>query len=76
MNAHTENKEFPVEDSDFRTSHNTFTQCRPRCVQVAIKPQGVALRDSKDPTKKTLFFDHEEWKAFTTGVKEGEFEPK
>ncbi len=69
-----ENKEFPVCDSDFRSSINTFKHCKPRCVQVAIKQEGVAVRDSKDPTKKTLFFNHEEWEAFTKGVKEGEFD--
>ncbi|MDE2040986.1 MAG: DUF397 domain-containing protein [Patescibacteria group bacterium] len=70
----TENKEFPVVDTDFRSSINTYKQCKPRCVQVAIKPEGVAVRDSKDAAKKTLFFTHEEWVAFTKGVKEGEFE--
>jgi hypothetical protein len=34
----------------------------------------VALRDSKDTTKPPHFFDSEEWAAFLTGVKAGEFD--
>ena len=67
-------KEFPVEDSDFRTSINTFKHLKPRCVQVAKKSRGVAVRDSKDPSKTTLFFTHGEWNAFIKGVKAGEFD--
>jgi hypothetical protein len=43
-------------------------------VQVAQKPEGVALRDSKDADKTTLFFNHNEWEAFLKGVKAGEFD--
>lgn len=71
-----ESKFFSVQDSDFRTSFHTFKQFPPRCVQVAIKPEGVAVRDSKDLNKHTLFFTHEEWIAFSKGVKEGEFDVK
>jgi hypothetical protein len=41
-----------------------------------MKPAGVALRDSKDPKRSTLFFNHTEWKAFIEGVKLGEFDQK
>jgi len=34
----------------------------------------VALRDSKDTTKAPHVFDSEEWAAFLTGVKAGEFD--
>ena len=45
------------------------------CVQVAHLPGGmVALRDSKDTTKAPHVFDSEEWAAFLTGVKAGEFD--
>jgi hypothetical protein len=66
------NKSFEVHDSDFKTS--TKTSPFIDCVQVAIKPQGVALRDSKDPGRKTLFFNQREWEAFVQGVKDGEFD--
>jgi hypothetical protein len=45
------------------------------CVQVAHLPGGmVALRDSKDIAKRAHVFDSEEWAAFVTGVKAGEFD--
>jgi hypothetical protein len=65
-------KSFLVDDSDFRASG--WCGNRPKCVKVALKPEGVAVRDSKDPSKATLFFDHGEWDAFVKGVKAGEFD--
>lgn len=63
---------FEVENSDFTKS--SFSKNNPKtCVMVAVKTEGVALRDSKDPTKNTLFFTHDEWAAFTKGVKANEF---
>jgi hypothetical protein len=45
------------------------------CVQVAHLSDGmVALRDSKDTSKPAHVFDSEEWSAFVTGVKSGEFD--
>jgi Domain of unknown function (DUF397) len=45
------------------------------CVQVAHLPGGhVALRDSKDTSKPAHVFDREEWSAFLSGVKNGEFD--
>jgi hypothetical protein len=45
------------------------------CVQIAHLPGGmVALRDSKDTTKPAHVFSGEEWAAFLTGVKAGEFD--
>jgi hypothetical protein len=45
------------------------------CVQVAHLPGGmVAVRDSKDTGKPPHVFDSEEWTAFVSGVKDGEFD--
>jgi hypothetical protein len=45
------------------------------CVQVAHLPGGrVAVRDSKDTAKPAHIFDGEEWAAFLTGVRAGEFD--
>lgn len=45
------------------------------CVQVAHLPGGmVAVRDSKDIAKPAHVFDSQEWAAFVTGVKAGEFD--
>ena len=65
---------FRVADSDFTKS--SWSKNNPKtCVMVAVKKKGVALRDSKDPTKKTLFFNHAEWKAFIKSASTGEFGP-
>lgn len=61
-----------VSDRDFKKS--SWSKNNPKtCVMVAKKPEGVALRDSKDRGKRTLFFTHEEWTAFVKGVKSNEF---
>jgi len=39
------------------------------CVEVAIAPTGIAVRDSKDPDGQVLRFTAEEWKAFIGRVK-------
>jgi hypothetical protein len=45
------------------------------CVEVAQLPGGlVALRDSKNPSRPPHVFDSEEWAAFITGAKEGQFD--
>ncbi len=45
------------------------------CVEVARLADGsIALRDSKDVRKAAHVFDREEWSAFITGVKNGEFD--
>jgi hypothetical protein len=45
------------------------------CVQVAHLPGGlVAVRDSKDTAKPAHVFDSDEWAAFVSGVKAGEFD--
>lgn len=66
-------KKFLVEDSDFIVSG--WCGNRPKCVQVAVKPEGVAVRNSNDAGKNTLFFDNDEWGVFVKGVKSGEFDP-
>ncbi len=66
-------KKFKVSDGDFVKS--SWSKNNPKtCVMVAIKPEGVALRDSKDPAKGTLFFSHDEWAVFLKGAKGGEFD--
>ena len=44
------------------------------CVEVARDLPGVvAVRDSKDPGGPKLIFEPAQWRAFTSGVKAGEF---
>jgi len=62
-------------DSDFKVSSLTKgTLAGMTCVAVAIKPEGVAVRNSNDESKVTTLFTHDEWKAFIGGVKNGEFD--
>jgi hypothetical protein len=44
------------------------------CVEVAVRPDAVGLRDSKDPASPVLAFTPSEWAAFIGGVKAGEFD--
>lgn len=44
------------------------------CVEVASFPSTViGVRDSKDPDGAVLAFAWQQWRAFVTGVKAGEF---
>lgn len=45
------------------------------CVEVALLPDGrVAVRDGKDRDRLPYVFSADEWRAFTAGVKGGEFD--
>lgn len=44
------------------------------CVEVVQLDDGVAVRDSKNPTGPALLFTPAEWDAFIGGVKDGEFD--
>lgn len=64
---------------DYDISHASWISSRfcnnSACVQVAHLPDGmVAVRDSKDTSKAAHIFDREEWAAFVTGVKAGDFD--
>lgn len=64
---------------DYDTSHASWITSRAcndsACVQVAYLPGGmVAIRDSKDTGKPAHIFDSDEWAAFVSGVKAGEFD--
>ena len=43
-------------------------------VEVAILPDGVAVRDSRRPDGDVLYFTPAEWDAFVGGAKDGEFD--
>ena len=44
------------------------------CVEVAALGDHVGVRDSKDRNGPRLLFTQEEWIAFITGVRDGEFQ--
>lgn len=62
-------------DNDFMVSSLTRgTFAEKTCVAVAIKSDGVAVRNSNDNSKNTVYFTPDEWKAFIGGVRNGEFD--
>jgi hypothetical protein len=44
------------------------------CVEVADVGDGIAVRDSKDPSGPVLVVTQAEWEAFTVAVKAGGFD--
>ena len=65
--------------SEYDTSNAAWITSRAcnnsACVQVAHLPGGmVAIRDAKDTSKPAHVFDSEEWSAFITGIKSGDFD--
>lgn len=45
------------------------------CVAVGWSGEDVVVLDTKDASSRMLRFTHEEWAAFISGVKNGEFDP-
>lgn len=43
------------------------------CLEVALIDGGVAVRDSKNPSRGVLAFENAEWRAFVRGAAAGEF---
>ncbi len=68
-------KPFAVSDDKFKVS--SWSKNNPKtCVAVAAVAEGVAVRNSTDPEKRTVYFSHDEWSAFLKGAKSGEFDVK
>lgn len=44
------------------------------CVEVAMTPEEILVRDSKDPDGPRLSFTRTEWLAFLDGAKKNEFD--
>lgn len=63
-----------IKDSDFKKSSFSKIGLHDQCVSIAKTDVGVAIRDTKDNTKQTLYFSHDEWNAFILGAKAGEFD--
>ena len=54
---------------------SSFSGTNNNCVEHAKLPDGSrAVRHSKDPEGPALIFTADEWDAFVTGVKAGEFD--
>lgn len=63
-----------IDEDGFITSSLTYITNRRTCVSVKIGAGRIQVRDTKDVSKTTLTFSHDEWKAFVGGVKNGEFD--
>ncbi len=48
---------------------SSYTGGQGNCVEVAKLPNGVAVRDSKDPDGPVLHFTADEWRAFLARAK-------
>jgi Domain of unknown function (DUF397) len=67
-----------VDDRALAAAWRTSSLCdgpSDTCVEVAIGPSEVRVRDSKNPDGPTLRFTFGEWTAFLHGASHGEFEP-
>lgn len=53
---------------------SSFSDQNTSCVELASITGGVALRDSKDPSRPALCYTLDELDAFISGVKAGEFD--
>lgn len=60
-----------LSNAEWRKS--TYTAAN-ECVEVAFVDGMVAVRDSHDPSGPALVFTEGEWRAFTNGAKEGQFD--
>jgi hypothetical protein len=69
----TEETERPTTASVWTKS--SLSHANGNCVEVADLQGGqVGMRDSKDITGPVLNFPPEEWRAFLSGVRNGEFD--
>lgn len=61
--------------SGARWFKSSLSTANAECVEVAFLDDGrVGVRDSKNPSGPALIFTPGEWRAFTGGVKGGEFD--
>jgi hypothetical protein len=53
---------------------STYSNATSSCVEVAVQPTFVAVRDTEYRHGPVLTIDPADWRAFTTAVRHGEFD--
>ncbi len=57
--------------SHYKWRKSTYSDPQANCVEVAPLPDGMGVRDSKDPGGPVLRFSADAWRAFLDDVKAG-----
>jgi Domain of unknown function (DUF397) len=71
----TPEEKYAIDLSGARWRVSTHTAGTGSCVELAPLPGGhVAVRDSTDRTRPALVFDRAEWRAFLSGIADGQFD--
>ncbi|MFJ6378668.1 DUF397 domain-containing protein [Kitasatospora sp. NPDC092039] len=63
-----------AEATGFTFRKSSYSGGNENCVEYALLPEAVAVRDSKDPSGPALAFDHTAHAAFIAAVGTGEFD--
>jgi len=63
-----------ADEEGFKTPGGTHITNRHTCVSVRHQNRTVEVRNSEDLNKVTTSFTLDEWKTFTEGVRNGEFD--
>ncbi len=75
MIVNSDGARMDVDLSRLEWRKSRFSNNGGNCVEVASNLPGViGVRDSKNPTGPALIFTPDEWSAFLSGVKTGEFD--
>ncbi len=63
-----------MDDQDMPKWRKSTESATSNCVEVARSGETVLVRDSKNRSGSVLTFTGDEWRAFLTGVRSGEFD--
>ena len=61
-------------DGPTKWRKSTYSADTANCVEVAEVPNGIAVRDSKDPGGPILSYTTESWRSFIAAVRHGLFD--
>jgi hypothetical protein len=65
---------YSMTDSCVEWRKSSYSTMGDACVETRTDVDGVEVRNSKRPDAGSVQFTNDEWRAFTAGVKAGEFE--